>query len=135
VQDGGSCSAGPVLPPDNGCGFFMSDGGVDAGNFPTFANCCQVDTDCAIAAHQTTCCGDIFAAGINVNQVTAFATARASWTCGGCACASGGIHLQDGNNTGTFSTVAVSCLQGACVTHLTATTCQVASVTGVSKLP
>jgi hypothetical protein len=120
-QDAGTptCSSGTVSPAPQACAF------TDAGaSFPSFDNCCNSDTDCAVAAYQYICCGDVWAMGINVSAVSAFDNARADWACAGCACASGGIHTQDGQHSGGFATVAVSCIHGVCLTQQGASQCQ-----------
>jgi len=114
--DAGACQTGPTNPSPIACGF-PADGGLGGTNFPSLSNCCLVDTDCVIAAYEYICCGDIFAAGLNGGQQASFDLAYGQWACAGCACASGGVHLQDGQSVGGLAEVAVSCIQGTCQTH------------------
>ncbi|MBK8173069.1 MAG: hypothetical protein IPK60_22430 [Sandaracinaceae bacterium] len=60
-------------PIDMSVGDAGADAGVDAGNACDFADAlddsCSEDADCEYFVHQTDCCGNTFAYGINVSDI------------------------------------------------------------------
>jgi hypothetical protein len=96
--------------------------GGSVGSFPTFDRSCNVASDCFVATHQTDCCGNSRAMGLNVSQRAAFQSAEA--ICApmypACGCPARPPVADDGN-VGTFSTmIAVDCRSGLCTSYVPA---------------
>lgn len=95
--------------------------GHDATSFPSFDRVCAVDSDCAIGAHQTDCCGTIDAMGIAGSESARFDAAerQCELQYPACGCDSGTVNTDDGSSpppgTGT-SGVVVDCVAGTCTT-------------------
>ena len=96
--------------------------GGSVGTFPTFDRSCNAPSDCFVATHQTDCCGNSRAMGLNASQRTAFEAAEA--ICApmypACGCPARPPVADDGS-VGNFSTmIAVDCRAGLCTSYVPA---------------
>ena len=94
--------------------------GGSVGSFPSFDRTCRAATDCFVGTHQTDCCGNSHAMGLNVSQRAAFEAAEA--ICEPmyprCGCPARPPVTDDGV-IGTFSSVmSVDCRAGLCTSYL-----------------
>jgi hypothetical protein len=118
--------AGSTSRPDAGV-----DAGVDAGTdagincsgtnepmFPTLDDVCSTSADCSIGLHQTDCCGNLSAVGLNNSAVSTFNTDEVICVgmYPGCGCAGGVITCDDGSRTFDRTKLGVVCDAGACWT-------------------
>jgi hypothetical protein len=116
---------GPVDCATGRCGAIACDdagaavmcSGTSPAMFPTFDRSCGGDGDCFAALHQTDCCGNSRALGLNVSARAAFAaaemTCRAQYP--GCGCPARAPTDDDGRSSvsGQFD---ARCMAGACRT-------------------
>lgn len=118
---------GPVECRPGGCGTLVcADAGApDAGAvmcagggataFPMFDKSCRTDGDCFAALHQTDCCGNVRALGLNVSQQMAFT--QAETTCRGqypgCGCPARPPTDED-DRTSVTGDFGARCASGAC---------------------
>jgi len=88
--------------------------------FPSFDNACAIDTDCALALHQTDCCGSRVALGIDAGLQAAFDAAEkvceAQYPA--CGCVGGPITADDGGKTYNQALVGVACKDHVCSTFV-----------------
>jgi hypothetical protein len=87
--------------------------------FPVFSRDCQDAADCAIANHQTDCCGSSIATGIAATDLAAFQQSEGACAAlfPDCACASQPPLLDDGTSAINFQTIDVGCSnEGSCWT-------------------
>lgn len=105
--------------PATDAGEAIRCGGEDA-SFPTFATDCAGDGDCALAVHQTNCCGDHAALGLARTERARFdaaeATCRAMYP--GCGCPTRGTLADDGQWSTDPAALRVACRAGRCVTSV-----------------
>lgn len=99
----------------------VSDAGIACGaTFPTFADACGRDVECAVAVHQTDCCGNQRGLGITASQRAAFDAAEA--VCRPmfprCGCPTQGILCDDDRRTFDPTAIAVTCVAGRCRTSV-----------------
>jgi hypothetical protein len=86
---------------------------------------CAVDGDCAVGIHQTDCCGNTFAVGLNRAERTKFdaseSTCAASYP--GCGCPQGPTRTDSGETAFDSMTIRVGCIASgptkACRTYVT----------------
>ena len=116
----------PCLPPDPGCHYEGAEDCSTCGTmvcddpagmcgpgepFPIFGERCATVEDCAIAIHQTDCCGNTYAFGIERTEQAAFD--RAERSCRGtypaCGCASGPTVTESGLPAYDPSAISVYC--------------------------
>ena len=94
--------------------------GSGAASFPTFSSACGADGDCAVAVHQTDCCGNQRGLGIVASQRAAFEAAEA--VCRPmyprCGCPTRGILCDDERWAFTADAVGVACRAGRCTTFV-----------------
>lgn len=108
-------------PPDAGT---LADAGIVCGavasSFPTFDDACGSDGDCAVAVHQTDCCGNQRGLGIAASQRAAFDAAEA--ICRPmyprCGCPTQGILCDDDRRTFDPNGIGVACRAGRCTTFV-----------------
>ncbi|MBK6533738.1 MAG: hypothetical protein IPF99_30375 [Deltaproteobacteria bacterium] len=140
LSDGSFCAVGASCPSPDRCNTCSCgpDGSVQCtlracvdagapivcggsvGSFPTFDRSCNAASDCFVARHQTDCCGNSRAMGLNVSQRAAFEAAEA--ICApmypACGCPARPPVADDGN-VGNFSTmIAVDCRAGLCTSYV-----------------
>lgn len=111
-------SCGRLVCADAGTEIRCGAGG--GGSFPTFDRSCRASSDCYVAIHQTDCCGNSRAMGINASQRDAFE--RAEMICQPmyprCGCPARPPVTDDGM-TATFSSmIPVECRSGICTTFV-----------------
>lgn len=98
----------------------ISCSGSGAASFPTFSSACGADGDCAVAVHQTDCCGNQRGLGIVASQRAAFEAAEA--VCRPmyprCGCPTRGILCDDEQWTFSADMVGVACRAGRCTTFV-----------------
>jgi hypothetical protein len=112
---------GTVTVPGVACGGTMP-------MFPTFDKTCTSDSDCVVATHETSGCGDMKDIGINKGALAMFNAAEAE--CRGqyfsSTCFISNTTLEDGssfrNSTSQTDPVTVACTSGACTTKNTGMT-------------
>src|SRR5204863_674199 len=123
---------GGVVGSDSGV--ITTDGGVTDAvrctgpdpTFPTFEKGCTNDASCVLVRHTTSCCGSQLFMGINHSELARFQAAES--ICDSqypaCGCASQGADAEDGTLVpwGSENLIAVSCLNGTCLSHYTGKT-------------
>lgn len=130
----GCLGCGSDDSPSNG------DAGVDAADnpalqmftcnagevsFPPLDKSCTTPSDCIVAVHQTDCCGNADAVGINASAGKSFwdLEAECSALFPACGCPTGPLTTEDGLMTATGpSQVDVACVDERCVTRAVAAT-------------
>lgn len=117
---------GPVSCDPPSCGRLVcADAGVEivcgaggGGTFPDFDRRCGAATDCVVAVHQTDCCGNSRATGINAGQRDAFDRAEA--VCRpmypACNCPARAPITDDGASADRSTAIPVECRAGICTT-------------------
>lgn len=94
--------------------------GSSVSSFPTFSDACGSDGECAVAVHQTDCCGNQRGLGITASQRAAFDAAEA--VCRPmfphCGCPTQGILCDDDRRTLDPAAIAVTCVAGRCRTSV-----------------
>lgn len=109
-------SCGRLVCADAGSEIRCGAGGE--GFFPSFDRSCRATTECVVAVHQTDCCGNSRATGINAAQREAFDAAEA--ICRpmypGCGCAARPPVTDDGEVAGFSTAIPVECRAGVCTT-------------------
>lgn len=127
THDGSVGDAGPTA--DAGDASSIDSGvvcnGHDAASFPTFDRACAGDSDCAVALHQTDCCGSHQALGIAASEGARFAAAEAACDTmyPACGCDSGNVVTDDGSSAppgSGASAVIVHCVSSVCTTTVRA---------------
>jgi hypothetical protein len=82
--------------------------------FPMFDKSCNSNADCVVALHQTDCCGNEVAWGINGNDAAAFdeaeAICRSQYPM--CRCPVGPIMTDNGDSTFDINLIQVACVNG-----------------------
>jgi hypothetical protein len=88
--------------------------------FPAYTGRCSGDADCALGLHQSNCCGDVRAIGIEATLRMAFEAAEALCRPGypGCGCPTRGILADDDRWTLDPRNVGVACRAGRCTTFV-----------------
>jgi hypothetical protein len=92
---------------------------ADSSAFPAFSRSCQDATDCAIANHQTDCCGNTIATGIAQSDLAAFQQSETACQplFPACGCPALPPVLDDGSMASSLESVGVGCSsEGICVT-------------------
>jgi hypothetical protein len=99
----------------------ISCGAGGSTSFPSFDNTCVSDGECIAVVHQTDCCGNMRALGIQRSQREAFNAAEA--VCRPmyprCGCPTRGIEADDMRFTFSEMNLAARCTGGRCVTSVT----------------
>ncbi len=120
----GSTTDPGTLGPDSGTG--DADGGpLSSCNFVNqLDRGCTSDTDCVVGIHQTDCCGNTAAIGMNRTEARFDAlesTCQASYP--GCGCASGPTRTDSGETAFDSMSIQVACVSGgptrSCLTFVT----------------
>ena len=112
-SSGGESSGetGPIPPDQVMCA-------ADRLVFPVYVKQCATVDDCAMVIHQTDCCGNMAALGIDKDEVPAFDAAEA--LCQSqypeCACPTMGFVAEDGAVVQTVEAIDLVCVEGACKT-------------------
>lgn len=110
-------SCGRLVCPDAGAEIVCGASG--GGTFPTFDRSCRASGDCAVAVHQTDCCGNSRAMGIDASQRDAFERAEA--VCRPmyprCRCPARPPVTDDGATSDSSTTIPVECRAGTCTTY------------------
>ncbi len=102
--------------------------GPGTASFPTFDKHCSIASDCALAVHTLSCCGNVLVIAINSGALPAFNAAEA--TCDsqypGCGCASNSVMIEDGvaygNVASPTSAVSAACVGNSCLATFTGPT-------------
>jgi hypothetical protein len=97
-------------------------------SFPTFDKHCSAPSDCALAVHTLSCCGNVLVTAINSGAVPAFNDAEA--TCNSqypaCGCFSNSVTIEDGvaygNVASPTSAVSAACVSNSCLATFTGPT-------------
>jgi hypothetical protein len=88
--------------------------------FPTFDRSCTAVRDCSVVFHQTDCCGNSVAWGINVDAAKAFGEAEA--ICQAqypeCGCPAGPATADDGDPVINPDFIEVDCVEGMCMSSV-----------------
>lgn len=128
--DAGSADAGHALDAGSSDAGRTDAGAFDAGSSPcafasTLDHSCATDADCDVAIHQTDCCGNTYAIGINDAERARFdalePACQASYPL--CGCPAGPTRTDSGESSfdGTFQ---VGCITSGpsrtCMTYVTA---------------
>ena len=90
--------------------------GGDPQAFPEFSKQCATVDDCALVIHQTDCCGNMAALGLDKAEVPAFDAAEAICASQypGCDCAPSGIVAEDGAIVQSPVALDLACTDGLC---------------------
>ena len=98
----------------------VSCGAAGVTQFPYFGKQCATTADCAVALHQTDCCGNQIAIGIRRSEQARFAAAEQ--ICRGqfplCGCPAGPTEAEDGRTTTDTMRIAAECTNGFCMTFV-----------------
>jgi hypothetical protein len=110
-------SCGRLVCADAGSEIVCGAGG--GGSFPSFDRSCRAAGDCTVAVHQTDCCGNSRAMGINASQRAAFDRAEA--VCRPmyprCGCPAHPPVTDDGAAADFSTPIPVECRAGTCTTY------------------
>lgn len=94
--------------------------GPGAPRFPTFDKSCVADRECVVVTHQTDCCGNSEAIGVNAGQQMSFDDAericRSQYPA--CGCPARPPVAEDGQSANDPSRIAVSCRGGQCTSYV-----------------
>ena len=94
--------------------------GGDDPYFPEFDRICGEMADCVLVFHQLDCCGSLAALGIDADAAELFAEAEAECVTQypQCDCAPQPTVADDGSNTPDNGLIAVTCLNGLCLSFV-----------------
>ena len=94
--------------------------GGDPQAFPEFSKQCATVDDCALVIHQTDCCGNMAALGLDKAEVPAFDAAEAICASQypGCGCPSMGIVAEDGVLVSDAAAIHLACVDNQCQTYI-----------------
>ena len=94
--------------------------GGDPLAFPDFSKQCATVDDCAIVIHQSDCCGNSDALGLNKAEVPAFDAAEAICESQypGCGCPTEGTTAEDGVLVSDAAAIHVACVDNQCQTYI-----------------
>lgn len=109
VASSGSCGATDAGTPD------------PCGAVATLTRACTTDSSCAVAIHQTDCCGNTVAIGINHSELMAFTSLESACDASYpvCGCPVGPTTTDTGETTFDPTAVRVTCFMGTCTTYVT----------------
>lgn len=88
--------------------------------FPAYTQRCAINSDCAFVLHQSDCCGNIQAIGIEAPLRAPYEAAEMMCRPGypRCGCPTRGIHADDDQWTFTSTSVGVRCTANRCTTYV-----------------
>lgn len=94
--------------------------GGDPYAFPDFSKQCATVDDCALVIHQTDCCGNMAALGLNKAEVPAFDDAEAICASQypGCGCPTEGVVAEDGVLVSDAGAIHLACVDNQCQTYI-----------------
>lgn len=89
---------------------------------PSFSKGCSSAGDCVVVMHQTDCCGNSKAIGVNVGEKTRFEAEEKTCaaTYPGCGCPAGPPATEDGSTAMFGEKIGVDCVSGRCITYVEA---------------
>lgn len=108
----GSLGDGPTTGPLTCPGYTM----------PSFSKGCGSASDCVVVTHQTDCCGNGKAIGVNAAEKARFEAEekKCAATYPGCGCPAGPPVTEDGSTALFAGKIGVDCVSGSCTTYLEA---------------
>lgn len=131
-EDAGASEDGAAPGQDAGADGGGSDGGSFDGGAPTCAfvddleRGCGADANCVVGVHQTDCCGNTHAVGMNHSERDRFDAAEAACraTYPACGCPAGPTTTDSGETAFDASAIQVGCIQSGasrvCTTYVSA---------------
>lgn len=118
ARDAAVRDAGPPAPDGATTGALTCSGYT----MPPFSKGCLKPVDCAVVMHQTDCCGNTLAVGVNASVAADFKIEekQCAATYPGCGCPSGPPMTEDGSTASFNGEIGVACVANACTTYVAA---------------